>query len=212
MGAFKKIAVHDHWRSYLKHMPKARHAYCLAHLARECVGLSERGELWADRMAALLYEMIAANQQARDEQRFLSKKRLASLISRFERYLQEGLDYHRTLDPLPPRGKRGRKRRRPGHNLARRLSSCRDGTLLCLHDPLLVPATNNLSERDLRPLKLKQKISGRFRTKGGAWDFTILRSVLETARKQGWNALETLEADTGDLLNRLKSSVPLPET
>ena len=163
-------------------------------------------------MATLLYEMIVANQLARDHQRPLSRKRLASLIARFERYLQEGLDYHQNLDPLPPRGKRGRKRRRSGHNLARRLSTCRDGTLLCLYESLLVPATNNLGERDLRPLKLKQKISGSLRTERGARDFTILRSVLETARKQGWNALETLGTGTGDLLNRLDSSVPLPET
>ena len=212
MGAFRKIAVHDYWRSYRKHMPKARHAYCLAHLARECVGLAERGEVWAAGMATLLYEMITANQQARDHQRPLTQKRVEALIARFDRYLQEGLDHHQTLDPLPPRGKRGRKRRRPGHNLACRLSTDRDGVLLCLHDPLLVPATNNISERGLRPLKLKQKISGSFRTRGGAQDFTILRSVLETARKQGWNALETLGTGTGDLLARLDSSVPLPET
>ena len=212
MTAFKKIALHDYRPSYRKHMPKARHAYCLAHLARECVGLTEKGEVWADRIATLLYEMITANQQARDHQLPLTKKRVDALITRFDRYLQEGLDYHQNLDPLPPRGKRGRKRRRPGHNLACRLRTDRDGVLLCLHDPLLVPATNNLSERDLRPLKLKQKISGSFRIKGGAQDFAILRSVLETARKQGWNALETLGTETGDLLARLDSLIPLPET
>ena len=121
---------------------------------------------------------------------------------------QEGLDYHQNLDPLPPRGKRGRKRRRPGHNLACRLRTDRDGVLLCLHDPLLVPATNNLSERDLRPLKLKQKISGSFRIKGGAQDFAILRSVLETARKQGWNALP--DFDTFPLNEQLSiSQIPI---
>ena len=72
MTAFKTIAVHDHWRSYRKHMPEARHAYCRAHRARECVGLAEKGEAWADKMADLLYEMIRANQQARDQHRPLT--------------------------------------------------------------------------------------------------------------------------------------------
>ena len=72
------------------------------------------------------------------------------------------------------------------------MSNDRDGLLFCLRKPLLVPATNNISESELRPLKLKQKISGSFRTKGGAQDFAMLRSILEMARKQGWNALETL--------------------
>ena len=83
---------------------------------------------------------------------------------------------------------------------------------MCESSSLLVPATNNLGERDLRPLKLKQKISGNFRTREGAQDFAILISVVETARKQGWNALETLGTETSDLLTRLDSLVSLPET
>ncbi len=66
MTAFKKIAVHDDWPSYRKRMPAARHASCLAHLARERVGLAETGEAWVAKMATLLYEMIRVNQQARD--------------------------------------------------------------------------------------------------------------------------------------------------
>ena len=155
--------------------------------------------------------MIATNQQARTKKCPLTQKSVDTLIVHFNQYLQEGLDDHQALDPLPSRGKRGRQRRRPGHNLACRLCTDRDGVLLCLHEPLLVPATNKISERGRRPLKRKQKISGSFRTKEGARDFTILRSVLETARKQGWNALETLGAETGDVLARLESSLPLPE-
>ena len=211
--AFKKIAVHDDWPSYRKRMPEARHASCLAHLARECVGLAETGEAWAAKMATLLYEMVAANQQVRNTQCPLTQKRVDALITRFNRSLQEGLDHHQSLDSLLQKGKRGRQRRRPGHNLACRLHTDRDGVLLCLHEPLLVPATNKISERGWRPLKRKQKISGSFRTKGGARDFTILRSVLETARKQGGgDALATLGTETGDVVARLESSLPLPET
>ncbi len=65
MTVFKKIALHDYWPSYRKRMPAVRHAYCFAHLARECVGLAEKGAAWAAEMAALLYEMIRGNQRAR---------------------------------------------------------------------------------------------------------------------------------------------------
>ena len=110
MTAFKKIALHDDGPSYRKRMPAARHASCLAHLARECVDLAEKGEAWAAKMATLLYEMIATNQQARKTQRPLTQKRVDALIVRFNRYLQEGLDHHRALDLLPSRGKRGCQR------------------------------------------------------------------------------------------------------
>lgn len=101
MTAFKKIALHDDWPSYRKYMPEARHASCLTHLARECVGLAETGEAWAAKMATLLYKMIRVNQQARNTQRPVTQKRVDALVARLNRYLQEGLDYHQTLDPLP---------------------------------------------------------------------------------------------------------------
>ena len=73
-----------------------------------------------------------------------------------------------------------------------------------LHDPA-VPFTNNEAERDGRMMKVKQKISGGFRTPGGAADFATLRSVISTARKQGWNLIETLMAIPTDLVARLNS-------
>ena len=57
---------------------------------------------------------------------------------------------------------------------------------------LEVPFTNNEAERDLRMMKLRQKISGGFRSGKGAENFAILRSVITTARKQGWNIIESL--------------------
>jgi transposase len=60
-----------------------------------------------------------------------------------------------------------------------------------LTDPS-VPFTNNLAEQDGRMMKLGQKISGGFRSEDGAKDFAVIRSVLSTARKQGWNMLQTL--------------------
>ncbi len=70
------------------------------------------------------------------------------------------------------------------------------------------PTTNNLAEKNLKCLKLKQKISGRFRTIDGAHYVVPLRSILETARKLRWNALETLEADANELREKLNQQGP----
>ena len=80
--------------------------------------------------------------------------------------------------------------------------SFRTDVLRFLHD-LTVPFTNNLAEQDLRMMKVKMKISDGFRTMGGAETFTSLRSVVSTARKQGWNILETLAAPPETLILRL---------
>ena len=81
--------------------------------------------------------------------------------------------------------RRGRPPRRVGHNLLLRLSTRKPDVLRFLADPL-VPFSNNLAERDGRMMKLRQKISGGFRSDDGAKDFAVIRSLLSTARKQGW--------------------------
>ena len=72
-----------------------------------------------------------------------------------------------------------------------------------LTDPR-VPFTNNLAERDGRMMKLRQKISGGFRDQSGANDFAVIRSVLSTARKQGWDLLRTLTGEPHRLIAELQ--------
>ena len=71
------------------------------------------------------------------------------------------------------------------------MSTRKQDVLRFLTDPS-VPFTNNLAEQDGRMMKLRQKISGGFRSEDGAKDFAVIRSVLSTARKQGWDVLQTL--------------------
>jgi transposase len=84
-----------------------------------------------------------------------------------------------------------------------RLSTHKQDTLRFLTDPR-VPFTNNLAERDGRMMKLRQKISGGFRSEDGAKAFAVVRSVLSTARKQGWDMLSTLTGDPDRLLSQLR--------
>ena len=79
----------------------------------------------------------------------------------------------------------------------------KESLLRCLED-FAVPFTNNQAEQDMRMMKLRMKISGCFRTERGARDFATLRSVLSTARKQGWNRIEALLKTPDELLAALR--------
>ncbi len=89
--------------------------------------------------------------------------------------MQYSLHDHNQRDSLPQKD-RERRRRRPSHNWVLRFGHHREATLRCLHNPP-VPATNNLAERDIRPVKLKQKISRSFRTEAEVREFAVPRSV-----------------------------------
>ena len=108
--------------------------------------------------------------------------------------------------PAPAKGnakRRGRKPRRTGHNLLARLQARREDVLRFLAD-LAVPFTNNQAEQDGRMAKLKQKISGGFRSEQGAHDFAVVRSFISTAKKQGWNVIHSLMLDPETLIERLR--------
>jgi transposase len=86
-----------------------------------------------------------------------------------------------------------------------RLAQRKEDTLRCLRDPT-VPFTNNQAERDGRMMKLRQKISGGFRSLQGAINFALIRSFFSTARKQGWNILDALSRDPSTLAKSLRLS------
>ena len=121
----------------------------------------------------------------------LSTPVLRTLIKRYNAIVRRGLAFHRNLPPLARGiGARGRAPHRPGHNLLTRLHKFKGDVLQFLYD-FTVPFSSNEAERDLRMMKVKMKISGGFRTMAGAGIFARIRSVISTARKQGWNILQT---------------------
>ena len=105
--------------------------------------------------------------------------------------MERGLDYHSTLPPLVTTAKRGCKKNRKGYNLLVRLRDYQTCVLRCLID-VDIPFTNNQGEQDVRMNKVKQKISGCFRTQKGAENFANTRTVLCSGRKQKLSMLAVI--------------------
>jgi transposase len=185
------IVVHDHWKPYYT-MTGMLHALCNAHHLRELKALVEiEKEDWSGKMQRLLRRACHATDLAR-ERGVPLKPALIALIDRcYDGILANGLAFHEAQPALAKAKRRGHPPRRVGHNLQLRLSTRKQDVLRFLTDPG-VPFTNNLAERDGRMMKLRQKISGGFRSEDGAKDFAVIRSVLSTARKQAWNMLQIL--------------------
>ena len=198
------IVVHDHWKPYYT-LTGVLHALCNAHHLRELKALVEiEKEDWARRMQRLLRRACHVVNLAR-EQDVPLKPGLIALIERgYDAIVADGLAFHEAQPALTKTRPRGRPPRRVGHNLLLRLSTHKQDVLRFLVDPR-VPFTNNLAERDGRMMKLRQKISGGFRSEDGANDFAVIRSVLSTARKQGWHIIATLTADPYRLLSQLRA-------
>ncbi len=116
----------------------------------------------------------------------------------YNRQVAAGLRYHASLPPLASSGRRGRRKRRPGHNLAIQRRDHRGSVLRVTEDPR-VPPTNNLAEPGVRPEKMPQMIFGNCRSRSSATNRTIIWMVLATARKQGWNTLDTLSLSPPEL-------------
>jgi len=197
------IVVHDHWKPYYT-LKGVLHALCNAHHLRELKALVEiEKEDWARRMQRLLCRACHATNLSR-EQGVPLKPGLIALIERcYDAILADGLALHEAQPALTKTKPRGRPPRRVGHNLLLRLSTRRQDVLRFLKDPR-VPFTNNLAERDGRMMKLRQKISGGFRSEDGARDFAVIRSLLSTARKQEWDLLQTLTTDPVHLIANLQ--------
>lgn len=208
LDALIGIVVHDHWKPYYT-LTGVIHALCNAHHLRELKALIEiEQERWAARLYRLLRRACHATNWARARGEPLKQSLVERFQRRFDAILADGLAFHEAQPPLPAKttgsGKRrGRPKRRTGHNLVLRLQTRRDDVLRFLTDPR-VPFTNNLAEQAARMMKLRQKISGGFRSEQGANDFAVIRSLIATAKKQGWNVIETLTQSPDALLAKLR--------
>lgn len=183
---FKGIAVHDHWKTYFK-FESCLHALCNAHIVRELLFLHEEfKERWAGKMKKLILRMHRLVDQAKERgQEQLARATRRKLEHKFKKILASGYRYHED-DVAFARGARGRIKQTKGKNLLDRLRDYKTEALRFMND-FEVPFSNNQGEQDLRMNKVKQKISGCFRSLPGGKVFCRIRSYLSTRRKQGHN-------------------------
>lgn len=175
-------AVHDGLKAYFG-FETVRHALCNAHHLRELEFAAAHYEAtWAKQLQKLLLEM-----KGQRESHALSAEEIRKLEARYDELIKTGFEAF-PIQPRPPNHK-GRFTQHPVTNLLIRLRDYREAVLAFLHHPE-VPFDNNLAERDLRMMKVKQKISGCFRTWVGAEVFAAVRTYLATARKQGLSMLQ----------------------
>jgi len=201
LPAFKGICVRDGWFSYDEYR-EATHALCNVHLLRELVYVEEvapEQQQWTRPLAKLLLDIKAAVERAKGcGETELSGEQLALFTARYDRLVRRAA----RLNPPPPAekvdalAKRYKvvrvKRRDPARPLIHRLQTKREQALRFMTD-FPVAFDNNATERDIRMVKLQQKISGCFRTEEGAQAFCRIRSYLSSARKQEHSPLAALE-------------------
>ena len=188
LPGFTGVAVHDGLTSYRRY--DVDHGLCGAHHLRELAGIGEAtGQDWATRLADLLVEIHLTVRTAKTENKTkLPTRKLSGYLRRYDALVTEG----QRLNPPPPRtGKRGRPKLGPPAALLSRLERYRDDVLRFATD-FRVPFDNNAAERDIRMVKLQQKISGGWRSHTGADAFLDVRSYLSTARKNNQAALDVL--------------------
>jgi len=189
LPAFLGRAVHDGLASYFAYA--CRHQLCNAHHLRELIFQIEQDQQgWAQDMATLLLDIKAQVDTACQlGLTALNPLQKAGFESRYSHIVIAG--YASNPEAIR-QGKRGRAAQSKGRNLVKRLDQNRDAVLGFMND-FDAPFDNNLAERDLRMIKVRQKVSGAFRTTEGADIFARIRSYISTMRKQGHNPLDVLE-------------------
>lgn len=185
LAFFKGVLVHDCWESYFS-FSQAQHAICNAHILRELTGLIENQQSkWGLKMKALLLEMYRASNYG---------KGVIEDIKSYEQHYQEILGEAEIEEPPAEKvNPKGKWKRSKGRNLLERLRKYEEEVLRFARQTE-VPFTNNQAERDIRQVKVKQRVSGGFRAESGSESFSRIHSLISTLRKQGRKVFAELQA------------------
>jgi len=183
IGACRQWVVHDHWKPYFSYQ-ECLHALCNEHLLRELKFLwEEERQVWAQQLSDLLLH-LHERRQKRGE---LNERQFKQALKGYRKVVRRGRHRHPRRAPG-----RGRCAQSKAANLLDRLEDF-DWCILAFLLDERVPFTNNQGEQDIRMIKVRQKISGCFRTLRGAQIFCRIRSYLSTCRKQGRNLWEAIQ-------------------
>ena len=186
---YRGVLVHDRWASYLGY-ENCRHALCGAHLLRDLQFVVDSNDYaWARQMKQLLVETV---EQVRNAKRkVLTQTRYQALQRRYRDLLLQG---RKEIPQSPPRrkGQRGRVAKSEAENLLEALEKHEAAVLRFAGEPA-VHFTNNLAERNLRMAKVKQKVSGCFRTHPYAVAWCRISSYLQSMSYQGYNPLTAVQ-------------------
>jgi transposase len=183
------VLVHDCWFSYLSYN-HCLHALCGSHLLRELTYIVDANNYaWAKNIKLLLQK--ACLKVSESKEKCLSEKEYNKLQKRYSNILTRG---EKELPPIPEskKGRRGKIAKSDAHNLWERLEKYEKEVLLFSKLPS-VPFTNNRAERDLRMSKVKQKVSGCFRTEKYAKAYCRISSYLQTMNNKGINPMIAIQ-------------------
>lgn len=180
---FKGVAVHDCWGSYFG-FNELKHALCNAHILRELNGIIENSQTkWAIKMKELLLEMYRKSEFGKG-----IIEEISEYIQRYEAVLEAA----EKEEPPPERvSRKGKLKRTKGRNLLERLRK-HEESVLRFATQSEVPFTNNQAERDIRPTKIKQKMSGGFRSESGTTSYCRIQSFISSLRKQSRQVFQEL--------------------
>lgn len=192
LTTYKGVVVHDFYKAYFKEHYAFEHVLCNAHLLRECQGIAQYDKhLWANQMKELLQESWKLARASRIEKIPLTEAVIQSIKKRYDEILEGGKGEWEKDTVREKTGPRGRKKKSKAANLGERFSIYKEAILRFIWDEQ-IPFDNNQAERDIRMIKVKQKVSGSFRTKEGADIFARIRSVISTLLKQKLPILSSL--------------------
>jgi len=190
LTGYQGTVVHDCWKPYWQ--LDCIHALCNAHLLRELVFIQEStAQTWPQRMADVLLAAHHECQIARTATTELTAQSRDTIVAHYRAVLKEGQSINPAV--VHREGRRGRIKQSSAYNLLDRLHKHEAEVLRFVQDSM-VPFTNNLAERAIRMPKVKQKISGSFRSFDGAENFAVIRSYLDNMRKQGHRMFDVLRS------------------
>jgi len=189
---FQGTAVHDFWKPYLRYL--CHHALCNAHHLRDLTGILEQDKQeWPKEMIDLLLKIKEDVEEKKAIANQLEPVQIKSFEEKYDQIIQKGLAENPPPITLDQPKRRGRKKQSKAKNLLDRLKKYRQETLAFMYD-FSIPFDNNQAERDIRMMKVQQKISGTFRSSQGAKDFCRIRGYISTLRKNFLSVIDAIQS------------------